>query len=65
MNPCYTTKTEFIREAIRDKIKEKEELIKKLYDLKGSLKGKAKMTEKEAGEIAIKDIARRLNISLD
>ena len=63
----YSTKTEFVREAIRDKVKEleKEEILKKLAKFKGSLKGKAKMSDEEAGNRAIRTIAKRLNVSLD
>ncbi len=63
----YSTRTEFIRDAIREKLSdlEKEEVIKKLIRLKGSLKGKSKMSEKKAGELAIKSVAKRLGINLD
>jgi len=66
-NHRYSTRTEFIRDAIRVKLSdlEKEEVIKKLAELKGSLKGKAKMSDKEAGDIAIKKIFKKLNINLD
>lgn len=61
----YSTRTEFIRDAIRTKLNylEKEKAIKKLAELKGSLK--ARKSEKEAGDVAIKNIAKRLNIRLD
>ncbi|MBS1266387.1 MAG: putative nickel-responsive regulator [Candidatus Woesearchaeota archaeon] len=61
----YSTRTEFIREAIRDKIKqlEKEKAIRKLAFLKGSLN--PKMSDDEAGKIAIKEIAKRFDLSLD
>lgn len=61
----YSTRTEFIREAIRDKIKqlEKEKAIRKLACLKGSLN--PKMSDDEAGKIAIKEIAKRFDLSLD
>ena len=63
----YSTRTEFIRDAIRSKLSEfeKEEVIKKLAKFKGSLKGKAKMSDEEAGEIAIRKIAKKFNINLD
>ena len=63
----YSTRTEFIRESIRNKLNEleKQEVIRKLVEFKGSLNGKAKRNDKEAGEIAIKKIAKKLNISLD
>jgi len=64
-NNRYTTKTEFIREAIRDKIKqlEREEAIRKLATFKGSLK--SKMSDEETGVIAVKEIAKKFGLSLD
>ena len=57
MKPLYSTKTEFIREAIRDKINkaEKDALIKQVMALKGSSKTKTSDAELrririEAGE---------------
>ena len=63
----YSTKTEFVREAIRDKVKEleKEEILKKLAKFKGSLKGKAKMSDEEAGRLASLKIAKKFGIKLD
>ena len=63
----YSTRTEFIRDSIRRKLTdlEKEEAIKKLAKFKGSLKGKARMSEEEAGEIAIREIAKKHGITLD
>lgn len=63
----YSTRTEFIRDAIRSKLNEleKEEIIKKLAGFKGSLKGKAKMSDKEAGYLAIKSLAKKLNVDLN
>lgn len=63
----YSTRTEFIREAIRNKLYdiEAEIAIRKLAKLKGSLKGKARMSEEEAGELASRRIAKRLGIKLD
>ncbi len=57
----YTTKTEFIREAIRDKIKEleREELIMKTYGA-----SKRKTTDEQihiAGEKAFKELERKFN----
>ena len=59
----YTTKTEFIREAIRDKIKdlEKEELLLRAKKLYGA--SKRKTTDKEfhkAGEKAFRELEREL-----
>lgn len=59
----YTTKTEFIREAIRDKIRdlEKEELLLKAKSLYGA--SKRKTTDEElhkAGEKAFDELDREL-----
>ena len=59
----YSTKTEFIREAIRDKIKdlEKEELIARAESLYGA--SKRKTTDEElhkAGEKAFRELEREL-----
>ncbi len=66
-NNRYATRTEFIRDAIRSKLSEleKEEVIKKLAAFKGSLKGKAKMGDEEAGELAFREIAKKFRIKLD
>lgn len=63
----YSTRTEFIREAIRNKLTalEKEEIIRKLTEFKGSLKGKARMSEEEARELAAISIAKKFGIKLD
>lgn len=63
----YSTRTEFMRDAIRCKLTafEKEEAIRKLAAMKGFLKGKAIMSDEEAGEIAVKNIAKRLGVKLD
>lgn len=63
----YSTRTEFIRDAIRHKLteQEKQEALKKLAALKGSLKGKARMSDEEAGEIAFRKIAKKHGIKLD
>jgi len=61
----YSTRTEFIRDAIREKLSdlEKEDVIRKLAEFKGSLK--AKRNDNEANNIAIKKLAKKLNVSLD
>jgi len=63
----YSTRTEFIRDAIREKLNdlEKEEAIRKLVSLKGSLKGKSKMGDREARDKASREIAKQLGIDLD
>lgn len=64
----YSTKTEFIREAIRDKIKElkKERALKQLEEMFG--KGKSKVSDKEfekmREQVAI-EYARKRGIELD
>ena len=62
----YATKAEFIREAIREKIKqlEKEELLKKVEKLYGA--SKRKTTDKqlhEAGEKAVEELEKELGLS--
>lgn len=62
-NHRYTTKTEFIREAIRDKIMdlENEELLMKAQRLYGS--SRRKTTDKglhKAGEKAFEELEKRL-----
>lgn len=59
----YTTKTEFIREAIRDKIRdlEKEELLLRAKNLYGA--SKRKTTDEEihkAGEKAFRELEQEL-----
>jgi len=63
----FSTRTEFIRDAIRDKLTEleKQEAIKKLAELKGSLKGKSKMSYEQAREIAARNIFKRYGVDLD
>ena len=67
----YTTKTEFIREAIRDKIRdlEKEEALLRLEKAygAGAKKGRQITDEKlhRAGEEAVREIAKKLNVNLD
>ena len=61
----YSTKTEFIREAIREKIKrlEKEELLMRIDKLFGS--SKHKTTDEDlhrAGERVFEQLERRLNM---
>jgi len=54
MEPDYSTKTEFIREAVRDKIKEirKEKALYDLRKLLGSAKPRSRMTKQEKEMIA-------------
>jgi len=67
-NNRYSTRTEFIRDAIRRMLSgfEKEEVIRKLADFKGCMKGKAKFKDKElVGEIAVRNLAKKIGINLD
>lgn len=63
----YSTRTEFVRDAIRCKLTqfEKDEAIKKLTEMKGSLKGMAKMSDEEAGRLASIKIAKKFGINLE
>lgn len=68
MKPDYSTKTEFIREAIRDKLKKirKEKTLDELKEYFG--KAKTKTTYKEEREIREKvgkEFAKKFGISLD
>ena len=68
MKPDYSTKTEFIREAIRDKIKiiRKDKAIDELRKYFG--KAKAKTTYKEEREIREKvgkEFAKKFGVKLD
>jgi Arc/MetJ-type ribon-helix-helix transcriptional regulator len=67
----YSTKTEFIREAVRDKIKdlEKEAALLRLQQAygAGAKKGR-KITKKDidkAGEEAVKELANNLGVNLE
>lgn len=67
-NNRYSTRTEFIRDAIRRMLSdfEKEEAIMRLSKMKGSLKGKAKYNDEElVGEIAVRNLARKMGVKLD
>lgn len=58
MKPLYSTRTEFIREAVRDKIKQEKE--RRLEENFG--KGKPRrpeLSDREVREIAAKDIAKK------
>ena len=63
----YSTRTEFIRDAIRTKLTnlEKQQLIKKLEAFKGSLKPKTNKSEEEIGEIAFRSLAKKMGVKLD
>ncbi|HLC74995.1 MAG TPA: ribbon-helix-helix domain-containing protein [Candidatus Nanoarchaeia archaeon] len=66
----YSTKTEFIREAVRDKIKdlEKEDALLRLQHVYGAGKKSRNVTKDDlnkAGEEAVKEIAKSLGVRLD
>ncbi|MBN1376963.1 hypothetical protein JW949_01370 [Candidatus Woesearchaeota archaeon] len=65
----YSTKTEFIREAIRDKIREKEKemAIRRLEELKGFAKNKHVTDEDlhKTGEKVARKYAKKFGIDLD
>lgn len=61
----YTTKTEFIREAIRDKIREleKEEALLRIKKLYGSSKRKTSDEQiHKAGEKAFRELEKELEV---
>ena len=62
----YSTRTEFIRDAIRDKLSqlEKDEAIRNLEKLKGSIKRKSKISYEKARELAFKEHTKRFDINL-
>ena len=63
----YSTRTEFIRGAIRNQLtkEEKDDAIRKLIAFKGSLKGKARMSDEKAARLADIEIAKKFGINLD
>jgi len=63
----YHNRTEFIRDAIRRRLTEheKEEAIRKLEAGFGSMKGKFKYTDKEAREMAWKDVEKKYGLKSD
>jgi metal-responsive CopG/Arc/MetJ family transcriptional regulator len=68
MRPYYSTKTEFIREALRDKVKkiEAERFMNKLEKFKGSAKVKVSDEElHKAREKIAKGYAKKFGIKLD
>jgi Arc/MetJ-type ribon-helix-helix transcriptional regulator len=69
MKPLYTTKTEFIREAIRDKIHEekRKQHIQKVRENFGKGKGTAKnnLTDREMKELAGEEFLRERGWKLE
>jgi len=63
----YSTRTEFLRDAVRSKLTdlEKKEAIRKITAMKGSLKGKARVSDEEARRLAGNDIARKYGFELE
>ena len=63
----YTTKTDFIREAIRDKLREleKEDAIKKLENFLGSAKTRVSdKRHEEARKEVVREYAKKFGIKL-
>ena len=68
INPYYSTKTEFIREAIREKLKniKKEKAIYALKDYFGKAKTKTSLKEDRIiREKVGKEFAKKFSINLD
>lgn len=64
----YSTKTDFIREAIRDKLKanEKERAMKVLVAMRGIFKGQAKeISEEEMGKKIMKHYEKKFGFKLE
>ncbi len=67
----YATKTEFIREAVRDKVKdlEKQQALLRLEKVYGAGRGKHRNITQEdihkAGEMVSRELAKKFGISLD
>ena len=64
----YSTRTEFIRDAVRVRLREmeKEIAIQRLATMRGALKGKARLNDdKLAGELAAKELAAKFGIKID
>jgi Arc/MetJ-type ribon-helix-helix transcriptional regulator len=62
----YSTRTEFIRDAIRSKLtqQEKEDALRRIDALFGKGKAKNNISEEEAGEMVFRRIARNLGVEL-
>jgi metal-responsive CopG/Arc/MetJ family transcriptional regulator len=62
----FSTRTEFVRAAIREKLSEleKQEALKRLVLMRGSLKGKAKMSDEEAKIALSKELAKEFGVNL-
>jgi Arc/MetJ-type ribon-helix-helix transcriptional regulator len=64
----YSTRTEFIRDAIRIRLTEleKEKAIAKLHENFGKLKGKGKnISDEKSRELTFKEYAKKFNLRLD
>lgn len=63
----YSTRTEFIRESIRKNLTEleKQRFVQRLTEMKGSLRGKGKINDKEAGELAFNELAKEFGVDLE
>ncbi|MFH1505384.1 MAG: ribbon-helix-helix domain-containing protein [archaeon] len=63
----YSTRTEFLRDAIRSKLTdlEKKEAIRKITAMKGSLKGQFRMSDREARRLVGNEIAKKHGFELE
>lgn len=64
MHPLYATKTEFIREAIREKIEveRKEQILRQLKKVFGKGKPKNNFSDREIREIAGKELLKEYGL---
>lgn len=62
MKPYYSTKTEFIREAIRDKLKQmkKEQALQQLSKRFGNMKNDGTMEDEAIRQMVTKEFLRKL-----
>lgn len=62
----YSTRTEFLRDAVRSKLTqlEKDEAIRKLEAMKGTLKPKTNLSDEEIREIVARRTAKKYGIEL-
>jgi Arc/MetJ-type ribon-helix-helix transcriptional regulator len=63
----YATRTEFIRDSIRRRLTqlEKEEVFRRLDAMKGSLNGKAKMSDEEARRQVAQEYIKKFNLHVE
>ena len=63
----YSTRTDFIREAIRSKISEleKDQALKKIAEFRGKFKGSSKLSDEEARLVASQELAKKFGMKLN